>query len=550
MRAHLAPLLAGLTAASLAFTAAVGPTAAAAGHARRAASGPVHGGTLYIATQTDIPSLDPAVGVDTESLQYVDAIFAQLVTYDSTSLKIIPDLASSWSYNAAQTQVTFHLRKTAFSNGDPLTAADVVFTLTRVINPKTAATLAGPFMDIVGAQAYANGKAKSVSGLVAVNPSTVRIDLVKPEPYLLDALASGTGSILDPKVVNQYGTAHISQHPVGAGPFELQSWIPGRKLVLVRNPHYWQPGVPYLNKVVLQIGVSTSTQFLEFQQHKLDIVGGDLIDAMQLDSSTYLSVLSNPTLKKDYLSNTALEVYALYLNTLVKPFNNLKVRQAVMYALDRQQLVRILNGRAQVANQLLPPALGGYDKSLPPIPYDPAKAKALLKASGVPKSELTVPLITLNDPISIDESEALQAQLQAVGFKVTVKPQALSTYLNSIESKTAAPMSYGFWIDDYPDAEDFLFNQYYAPNPGGFDIDFWSNPVSNKLIAEADAGTNPALRVKQYEQAQRIILENAPAIPMFYGEMDLLKQPNVHPGQTWFYLHPSLPIQLWYLWKS
>jgi oligopeptide transport system substrate-binding protein len=514
---------------------------------------PTHGGTLYVATQTDVPSLDPAVGVDTESVQFVDSIFARLVTYSPTSLTIVPDLAKTWTVSPDGKTYTFHLRTARFSNGDPVTAADVKFSLERVLNPKTNASLMAPFLDIVGARAYNADPAKvgHVAGLEVLGPHTIRIRLVEPEPYFLYALATGTGSILDPRAVARYGSQNVSQHPVGAGPFELASWKPGQELVLVRNPYYYRKGLPYLDRIVLKIGMTPSEQFLAFQNGQLDIIGGALSDNLQIDQNSYLSTLNNPSLKKDYLQNSALEVYSLYFNTRLAPFTKAAVREALTYAVDRKELVKILNGLALPANQELPPGMPGYDKSLPPIPYDPAKAKRMLAAAGYPHG-LAFELVTMNDPTSVDVAQALQAMFRKVGVTMTIRPEALSTYLNTILSPTGAQASYGLWLDDYPDPQDFLFNQFDGHNPGGFDVSYWDDPTVDRLIETADTSTDTSLRLKDYQAADRRILAAAPAIPLFYGMMNILVRPTVHapsPGTLDIYLHPVLPIQFQYLWK-
>jgi oligopeptide transport system substrate-binding protein len=545
MRARIAAQ----AAAGLALTAAL---AAWPWGAALANGGPIHGGTLYVATQTDVPSLDPAVGVDTESIQFVDNIYAQLVTYNPTNLHIVPDLASSWSVSPNGKTYTFDLRAARFSNGDPVTAEDVKFTIERVLNPKTGASLMAPFLDIVGAQAYNKNPqaAGSVSGIQVLNSHTVRFNLVNPEPYFLQALASGTGSILDPAVVDKYGSAHVSQHPVGAGPYMLQSWKPGQQLVLVRNPYYFRKGLPYLNKIVLKIGLSPSSQLLAFEDGKLDIIGGALSDNLQIGQQNYLATLNSPTLRRDYLQNSALEIYSIYFNVTKAPFTNAAVRHALTYAIDREQLLRIVNGLASPANQELPPGLLGYDPHMPAIPYNPGLAKRLLAKAHA--HGLSFTLVTMNDPTSIDVAQALQAMLKKVGVSMAIRPEALATYLNTILAGNDQA-SYGLWLDDYPDPEDFLFNQFYGHNPGGFDVSFWNDPTVNQLIATADSSTNPSVRARDYLAADKIILQQAPAIPLFYGTMNALVQPDVHsPGtdRVEYFLHQVLPIQFQYLWKS
>lgn len=509
--------------------------------------GPVRGGTLRLATASNVPSLDPAVGVDPESLQFVDSIFAQLVTYSPKSLAIVPALARTWSYNATKTQLTLHLRKARFSNGDPVTAQDVRFSLMRILNPSTGASLVNPFLDIVGATAYNTGQSQDVSGLVVVNPSTIQIDLKQPEPYFLKVLASGSASILDPSVVRQY-PSDVSAHPVGAGPYMLQSWTQGKQLVLVRNPYYWQHRLPYISRIVVEIGMAPNAQLRAFQAGRLDVIGGSLSDTLELDQATYQKALADRSLRQDLLTGTALEVYSLQLNTQLAPFNQPLVRQAMMYAVDRAALVRTLGGRGVVANQYLPPGMPGYDHSLPQIPYSPQKARGLLTRAGY-RQGVTFTLVTLDDPASIRVAQVMQSQMSKAGITMKVLPENLSSYLNAIRVPGRTQASYGVWLADYPDPQDFLVNLYSGRQGGVFDISFFDSPEVDSLLQTADISTSQSGRLSQYQAAQALILKAAPAVPLFYGQMSVLKARGVHPAQPMYYTHPALPIQFQYLWK-
>ena len=543
-RVFLGPLAALLTAATVGCGQGVAASSAAS-----KAVGSGHGGILNIATQTDVPSLDPAIGVDSESSQFVKAIFAGLVQWAPTAVKIMPDLASSWKWDKAGTSVTFHLRKAEFSNGAPVTAQDVKFTFERVLNPKTGAFLTSPFMDIAGADTFAAGHASSVSGIVVVNPTTVQFNLVKPEPYFLDALAAGTGGIMDPAVVHKYGK-NISQHPVGAGPFELQKWTPGQELVLVRNPHYYNPSLPKLSEIVLKIGLTASQQFEAFQQGKLDIIGADLTGSGTVDPNTYLSVLANPKLKKDLIKEPIFEVYGLFPNAEYKPLANQDVRDAIMYAIDRKHLVQIANGVATVSNQLLPPGLFGYDKNLPQIPLNLAKAKALLKA-GHYNPKTVIHLVTTNDPFSVAICTAIQADLAKIGMKIVLEPQAVSTYLNTLANPKLVQISYSFWQAEFPDPQDFLYNMFSSKTYGLFNASYWSTPQVDALLNAADTSTNAALRIKDYTKVQKLVMQGGAEIPLFNGEMDELVQPNLGPtNNPMYFLHTVDGIQFAYIYKK
>ncbi|QSO51400.1 ABC transporter substrate-binding protein [Alicyclobacillus curvatus] len=516
-----------------------------------ASTKPVDGGTLNVAVQSDIPSLDPAVGVDTESIQYVDSIYDQLVTFSPTSLQIVPDLAKSWAWNPNHTQITFHLRNAKFSNGDPVTAADVKFSVEFILNPKSTASL-NIYRGLVGAAAYMKSPTGNLQGVKVIDSHTVQFTLSQPEPYFLSALASGTGSVMDENVVKplSFNAAAISQHAVGSGAYMVKSWAPGKSIVLVKNPNYWRPGLPHLNEIDTQIGVSPSNQYLLFKQGKLDVIGGALTSNMQIDSNSFLSAMGDPRLKSDYLKNTGLITYFLSLNTQMKPFTNVKVRQAVADSMDIPALIKILNGRAVAANQLLPPGLVGHDNNLPPLKQNISQAKQLLQQAGYgPSNPVKFTLVTMNDPVSINVGAALQNQMAQAGIKVSLKPEAQAPYIQGLLTPNTDQASYGLWIDDYPDPQDFMFNILDGNNPGGFDTSFYNNPQVNQDITKGDTSFDNNTRTTAYENAQNIAIQEGAIVPLFYGVMDVLKQPTLQPQNPLYYVHQVLPIQFQYLWK-
>ncbi|WDL98431.1 ABC transporter substrate-binding protein [Alicyclobacillus sp. ALC3] len=513
---------------------------------------PVNGGTLNVAVQSDIPSLVPTVGVDTESIQYIDSVYSQLVSFSPTSLKIVPALAKSWTWNSNNTAITFHLRNAKFSNGDPVTAQDVLYSVEFVLNPKSNASI-NIYAGLQGAQAYEKNPTGNFNGVKVINNNTVEFFLNQPEPYFLASLAAGTGSILDQKVVQQYNfnLNQISTHAVGAGPYMVKSWTPGQSLIMVKNPYYWQKGLPHINEINTQIGVQPSSQFLMFQQGKLDLMGAALDGSMQIDSNSYLSSMNNPKLKSDYMKNVGLMTNFLSLNVQMAPFTNVKVRQAVAYAIDRAQLVQDMNGRAVPAYQLMPPGLVGYSQSMKTMPENLQKAKQLLQQAGYSASNpAKFDLVTLNDPLSTQLSAAIQSQLDKVGFKVTLKPEAQAPYIQGLLTPNTDQANYGEWIDDYPDGQDFLYNNLDGNNKGGFDVSYYNNPTVDHWIQVGDTSFNNATRAQAYETADQIANQQGAVVPLFYSVMDILKQPWVQPGNKWNYIHQVLPIQFWQLWLT
>jgi oligopeptide transport system substrate-binding protein len=545
---HLAAGAAGF--ALLAATMAPGVTSAHTVHAAAAS------GTFTADFADDFPTLDPVYWQDAQSLIPMQAIYQGLVTYAENSTKIVPD-AANWTVSKNGLTYTFHLDKgLRFSNGDPVTAQDVVFSLNRVASydaggPKGAAPYGSSYNDIVGYNAWFNGgkkpaaSVKGMSGLSAPNSSTVVIHLVQPQAYFLNELALGSAEILDPTVVNKYGVINYQLHAVGSGPYELVYWHQDKQMVLKPNPYYTGPTPAKMAQIVFNVNVPYSTQFLYFKEGKVDMI-------WLPDQGTYLSALDTPGMMSDFYKQATNEIWYFALNTSKAPFNKLDVRLAVNYAIDRTPDLRLINGLGSVMSQPLPPEMAGYEKSLKPYKYDPTLAKQLLAKAGYPHGFTVTLVYTTARPFVQSVSENIQAQLAQVGIKVILKNIAESGAYFSYTGDTHNPfeMAWGDWYQDYPDPEDFLFNLLDSQTIGSLNIAAWNDPAFDKLVQKADIlpASEQAERVKLYDEAQAIEIQQAPWVPMFYPIQDSFVQPWVYPHNVNVFVHPVLSPQLEYMY--
>ena len=516
--------------------------ALAKAHRPASSSAPRQGGTLIAESTSEPVNLDPAGAGDSESLNFIEAMYDTLVQFAPNSLALQPDLATKWTVKG--TTYTFTIRKGVhFWNGDLLTPQDVAYTLTRIINPQTHSGDNAPFLDIQGAAAYAAGHAKTVSG-IQVQGDNVVVKLVKPEAYFLSTLATVVGGIVDPSWVKAHHN-NIKNAPMGTGPFEMQSWKIGQSLTMVRNPHYWEKGYPHLDKVVVQLDVNPTLEYQRFTSGQTQLIGSSLSSSMQIGSAAFLQMIHTPMYKKNYVRGQLLQEYNVQLQP-VGPLSSPLVRQAIAHAIDTKQIAPVMNGRIALGSSLVPPGTVGYDPAVKALSYDPALAKRLLAKAGYPHGFSTF-LVSVNDPETLDVDETIQRQLAAVGIKLTVKDVSIGAYLNAVFKKGAAPVSWGFWLAQFPSGVNFMYGQF-DTNSGGNVQGYYDAKVQN-LIEEANVAPTAAQEAKLLDQAQQIVIDkDVPAIPIGYGIADALRASNLMPAAPQYYVHPVYEIQWKYLW--
>lgn len=502
---------------------------------------------------SDFPTLDPAAVQDVQSNIPMDGIYDGLVTYatyGSNTASIIPDLAT-WTASTDGLTYTFHLKHgIRFSNGDPLTAQDVKYSLDRMTSwDATGSNGPSPFgsdfSDIVGYdQWFNNGKqppasVTGLSGITTPDPYTVVIKLTAPQAYFLNEMALPNAYIVDPAVTEKYGPNLYAQHAVGTGPYMLDYWTQNKQMVLVPNPYYKGPQKAQLKKIIFNVNVQAATQFLLFEKGQVDMI-------FQPDSATYLAALNSPTLAKDYIRNKTNAVWYLAYNVTKAPFNNVKVRQAVNLAIDRNQILKLINGRGLVETQLLPPAMPGYDTSMKGYAYDPTQAKKLLQEAGYGNGFSITLAYTSARPFVETVMQNIQAQLAKVGITVNLHniPETGTYWPYTADTTNNWDLSWTDWWQDYPDPQDFMFNL--GSGLSSNETGGWKNTQFDNLVTEADnlPASQDTKRWQLYDQAQQIWFQQAPWVPLYYPVIDAMVQPWVQPQNVNALLHPVIGPQI------
>lgn len=524
-------------------------------------SKPIEGGAITLDMTQAVADLDPAVEYDTVSEDIGLQVYQPLVTYYKNTDNIAPDLAKSWTISPDGKTYTFHIRKgVRFSNGDPLVAQDFVFELERILDKNMKPTPSPGsefFMNISGAKAYYNGQAKNISGVRTPNKYTLVIHLDKPEQFFLKVMSMSFPVAVDPAFVKKVGNVALDRTAaMGTGPFEVKT-INQNQIILVKNPYYWQKDsygnrLPYLNKITININNNGTVDAMHWELGQTAFMSPWLIGGDGIPSSAYLTIMNSPKYKNDVLKQPLNFIMYVGMNFKPKlngkpnPLSNVKVRQAIEYAFQDSQIVKINNGAVLPLNQPLPRSVPGYVNKLAPsatYTYNPQKAKELLKEAGYGKG-LTIDMWNEDTNSTIREDQALQAMLRNVGITLKLHEMSWSDFLSEVNTNNAQMFELG-WSQDFPDGSDFLNTMFNSAQIGtGQNMINYSNPEVDKWLNEAEYSTNQQQRVKLYGQVVNKVMSDAAWIPYYQIVGYYSVQPWVHGVIT----SNILEDQLQYIW--
>ena len=472
--------------------------------------------TMIVTFKDDVSTLDPAIGYDWQNWSIIKSISDGLMDYEPATTTLTPHLAESYTVSADGRTYTFKLRRgVRFHNGREVVAADVKYTLERVLNPKTQSPGAGFFGGIKGAAAFSEGKAKEVTGIRVGDKYMVSITLDKPNAAFLHTMALNFSHVVPKEEVAKLG-ADFGHKPVGTGAFRVKEWVLGQRLVLERNPSYFLRGRPYLDQIVFQVGVEPNVAFLRLQRGEVDILGDGI------PSADFVKVMGNSKLNKLVAVGDQLQTGYITINTQVEPLNDVRIRRALNMAIDKSRIVRLINNRATPANQVLPPLMPGYDKDYQGYPFDREQAKKLLAEAGYPSGFRTTLYANNTDP-NPRIAQAIQQDLAAIGVRVDLKTLAQSTVIEAGGTKGGAPLLWSggmAWIADYPDPNNFYWPilSCAALAPGTWNWSWYCNRDVEKLVEQADAMVQPtqaAARAAKFREIYRKVMDDAPWIPIF-----------------------------------
>ncbi len=510
------------------------------------------GGSVIVTYKDDVSTLDPAIGYDWQNWSMIKSLFSRLMDYKPGTTELIPDLAESYAISDDGLTYTFKLRHgVKFHNGREMTADDVAYTLDRTVDPKTQSPGQGFFKSIAGYDDMAGGKADHLAGVKVVDPYTIAITLSKPDATFLQVVALNFAGVVAKEDVEKWG-ADYGHHPDGTGAFYLDHWSLGQEVVFKRNPDYYLKGAPYLDEIDFQIGAEPLTALLQLQKGQVDIVGDGIPPAK------FLEVMNNPDEKKLVVSAPQLETSYLTMNVNMKPLNDVRVRRAINMAINKDRIIKIINGRADPANQPLPPGMPGYDPNFKGYPYDPAQAKALLKDAKYDSSQ-SMDLYVYNTDPNPRIAQAIQQDLAAVGIKVAIKSLDQANVIAAGGTENTAPLIWSggmAWIADFPDPSDF-----YGPIlgcagavKGGWNWSWYCNKDIEAMAAKADAMVAP-------DQAQaradlwktifdKIMTDDAPWAPVFNEKRYTMHSPRVGGDDALFVDPVHIPVNYNYIYAT
>lgn len=501
------------------------------------------GGEIVITYKDDVATLDPAIGYDWQNWSMIKSLFDGLMDYEAGTTTLRPDLAESYEISPDGQTFTFKLRKgVKFHNGREMTAEDVKYSIDRVVNPTTQSPGQGFFGSIKGYEEAAAGKADGLSGITVVDPLTVKFELTRPDATFLHVMAINFSHVVPKEEVEKYG-ADFGKNPVGTGAFKLAEWTLGQRVVFAKNPDYWNKGLPYLDKITFEIGQEPIVALLRLQKGEIDVPGDGIPPAK------FQEVMNDPDQKARVVEGGQLHTGYVTMNVNIPPFDNVKVRQAVNMAINKDRIVQLINNRAVPANQPLPPSMPGYAKDYKGYPYDAAKAKELLAEAGHAEGFETDLYVMNTDP-NPRIAQGIQQDLAAIGIKANIQALAQANVIAAGGEKEGAPMIWSggmAWIADFPDPSNF-----YGPIlgcggavPGGWNWSWYCNEDLDKKAAEADSVVDPAKaeeRAKMWSDIYVKIMEDAPWAPVFNEQRFTMKSPRMG-GADNLYVDPvHIPV--------
>ncbi|RNC99122.1 ABC transporter substrate-binding protein [Lysinibacillus halotolerans] len=478
--------------------------------------------TLVFGRGGDSVSLDPAIVTDSESFKVTENIFETLLNFGEQDTTVQPGLAKEWEVSEDGLTYTFHLQEgVKFHDGTDFNAEAVVKNVERWKG---------------GAEEkfyYFHSMFKSegediIKSVEAVDDYTVVFTLTRPQAPFLKNIAMSPFAIASPTAFESAGDA-FGDNPVGTGPFKFVEWKRNDSITVEKNEDYWQEGLPKLDKIIFRSIPDNSARLNALTTGEIDLADGiNPSDAATVESNSELQLIERPSMNIGYLGLTSTR----------KPFDNVLVRQAVNYAIDKQAIVdAFFQGRAEVAVNPMPSSISGYNEEIEGYPYDPEKAKELLAEAGYDGEEIELWAMPVPRPYMPDGqkvAEAIQKNLADVGIPSKIVTFEWATYLEKAKNGEADAFLMG-WTGDNGDADNFLYTLLDKDTIGSNNYAYYSNDEVHELLIAAQTETDEEKRNDLYKQAQVIIHEDAPWVPLAHSTPLLAAK----KGVTDYLPHPT-----------
>ena len=488
-----------------------------------AAETPRRSNVLRLARAIDPPTLDPIIAMPVEDVMLIMMLYQPIVDVQDGP-NLFGNGAAGWTVSPDARRFTFHLRpESRFSNGRSIVSADYAFTLERAANPKTGCPLQGYASGIRGFADFVAGRTNRIAGIATPDPLTLVVELERTDPTFLFILAQMIGFPLPQEEATQEPDS-FRHRSVGNGPYRIASWQRGHQIVFDRNPFYAGPLTNRFERVEIMIGGDESTHLMMFERGELDMAntagsGVPLSDLRRLRNDPRWGPLIEVRL--------GVNTHFIELNTELAPLDNVKVRQAMNHAVNKPRCMFAATQQFVPAGGALPPSMPGHDPSMRGYPYDPERARQLLAEAG-----LALPLrMTLwhpNDQMARLSAEAIQADLRDVGVEIELKG-VFNAQLGGVRSerRKTRHLTLTSW-NPSPDPRDIIgqhFDGRSMDEESSMNGSFYNNPELNRLIDAASVSAEPQTRFRLFQQAERLVVADAPWIFLGYRNLFLLRQP-------------------------
>lgn len=504
---------------------------------------------LPLGGSRDLKTIDPALSTDAGSITAINLVFTGLVQLDD-KLQVRDQLAASHSISSDGRTWTFTLRPNLkFSDGTPLTSTDVAYSIDRALQPTVKSGVAPIYLALIkDADKLVAGKVKTIigDGILTPNPSTVVIITTKRAPYFLDALTYPCSYVIEKSMIEKYGNTgfadHLSQGIGGDGPFVVSKYIRGKDIEFVPNPGYYG-AKPQLKKIVIPFYSESDTTYRAYQADQVD-------QSIYIPSAELAAAKALPQGQFHAPPQLWISYYAM--NYLVKPFDNIKIRQAFALSINKETLAHdIYKDGAIATNHIVPQGMPGYNPDLTgpdgvkSPEGDPKLAKQLfqegMKEEGYTPSTFPKIVFTVSTNGRADVRNEFQVDQQAwqsiLGVTVTINDIEYNKFLSDIPASagnsTVQMFAWG-WIADYPDAQDWLTLQFDNGVPNN-DANYGQNHSSDaaqqvatqKLMEQADGTQDQAQRLKMYNQAEQQLVNDVAWVPTVQVTNVLVRKPCV-----------------------
>lgn len=509
---------------------------------------PHHGGTFVFFHESDVRGLDPLVASDGISYVPLKLLFETLIEHDP-DLNFVPRLARELpTVGDDGTTYTFRLREgVRFHNGRELVADDVRWSMEHMLDPDVGSPGASFYTLIDGIEDYTAGRAEHVRGIRVIDRYTIEIHLSRPDQTFLHSMAMLFAAPVARETYERWGD-DVGRHPVGTGAFVLDQWEPGTRLTLRRNPRFFVPGQPYVDRMVFEINLTRGAAFMRFLAGQIDHIH-------RFTPTDYLWFRRQEAWRPYTAVHPLVDIWGLEMNTELPPFDDVHVRRAVGFAVDRDRWNVARANRLLPTGQPIPASLPGYDPDLPDAQrLDLARAREEMARAGHPVTCTTEDAVERCVADGLDEEIELwigegptgqaygvlaQQDLATIGIRTRLHPASFPVYLEQTGRPRTVQMLFGGWSMDYPDPASMLeplFHSRAATEANASNRSFYRSAAVDQLLDRARIEPDRTARVALYREASRTIAADAPWAFLFSNVKIEAWQPYVRgfrPNPVW-----------------